>query len=231
MKIKQKITMEFIKKQLQNPAYFLAAVTTGLIAVTLVFGLTGSIKSRITNKSENIATSTDATPTDATPTNATPTDVTSTDEAKDITENAAETGADTTVVPANEENYIEGISAVITGTYDDNTPVTEKCIETFKNEYFDITDIESIEACVDLCDFSTKDACYNITISGKTYCYGVRFTISEATGAINYLSIYEIPSPGIEIDAGIMDIGEVSTEDAGTETRTETEETSGEGSE
>lgn len=109
-------------------------------------------------------------------------------------EDTKEKSLDATVT---KDNYIEVIKAVILGSYE-GLPVTDKLIENYENDAFRSSDIESIEEIPEMCEFSSKSAAFNITVSGKTLCYGVRFALTYG-GEMNFCEVYSIPGADVEI--------------------------------
>jgi hypothetical protein len=88
-----------------------------------------------------------------------------------------------------EENYIETIKQVITGQINDQTPVSKQCLDTF--DPAGLTDIISIEEIPEMCSYSDRKACFNITTEAGTQSYAAGFTI--VNGKMNYLEIYYVP--------------------------------------
>lgn len=191
-----------IKKYMENPAVFLVVVSVFLLLCGMVVGLFSD------NSGGKVATATDATATDATEIEEDSSEIESDteDDYQATTEEVSEEGEE---LIASEDNYLDAIISVITGTYDEDTPITDECISSYVNDYFYPEDVNNITNIPDMCSFNEGDAVFNITFNtGITECYGVRFSLS-VTGQINYIGIYYIPnSEGGEIEGGLYSAGE-----------------------
>lgn len=92
-------------------------------------------------------------------------------------------------IELSEDNYIETIKQIISGQTNSQTPVTKHCLATFDSE--GLSGIISIEEIPEMCSYTDRKACFNITTSSGTESYAAGFTIVD--GKMDYLEIYYVP--------------------------------------